>query len=332
MAPRYSLRSGLCSVLAAALLCSIPACAGLLGSDLQASLSSSRRFELELEVTLPDNIDVAAGPVRVWVPVPVSDHAQEVDLLQAPQRVRWSPPDRYGNRFAYLLWDGLGARSLRFVYRIHRHQDDGGMDPGDRTMTRAEAYLVYLADEMLVPSSGPAAEIAYQEMEKVGRDQLPGAVYRRVLQEMDYSTEGEGWGHGSADWAAQHQSGDSTDFVAYFTSALRSQDFAVRSQMGYLLPHHQKAGEITRTHSWAHWFRDEHGWQPVDLLEGELDAGRVDYFAEHLGSNRVGLSCGRDLILDPPQSGDALNFFVRAYAEQGGGEVTVVTRLRYRDL
>src|SRR4029450_3342146 len=66
------------------------------------------------------------------------------------------------------------------------------------------------------------------------------------------------------------------------------------------------------------WYEDATGdWHPVDASEADKDPSRKEYFFGTICCNRVALSRGRDLVLEPPQAGEPLNFFI--YPDVGGG-------------
>jgi hypothetical protein len=54
---------------------------------------------------------------------------------------------------------------------------------------------------------------------------------------------------------------------------------------------------------------------PVDASEAAKDPSRREYFFGAHDENRVEFSRGRDLVLNPPQAGEPLNYFVYPYAE-----------------
>jgi transglutaminase superfamily protein len=306
-------------------------CSTLLSSEQSASRMASRRFEFDFVVTIPENLNTELGPVRIWVPVPVSDGAQTIDILRAPVDTTWSGVDEHGNRIAYLVWQVGGPRELHWTYRVERRQSSGGIETGDRFLTAEQVALLYLDSDNLVPVRGPVVEVADEVLEEVGRDQLPRAMYDRILQDLHYGSDGYA-GHGATEFGLSEGYGDSTDYTAYWISALRSQDFAARFQIGYALPFERGAGQIKQYHAWGHYYDSAQGWVPVDLLNGDLDPDSADYFFGHLGSNQIGMSCGRDLVLSPPQESSKLNYFVAAYAEQAGREISVLTQVAYRDL
>jgi hypothetical protein len=59
---------------------------------------------------------------------------------------------------------------------------------------------------------------------------------------------------------------------------------------------------------------------------------RREYFFGGHTSNRVTLSTGRDILLEPRQAGAPLNYFLNPYAEGDGRPVKAEKAWTYRDL
>jgi len=57
---------------------------------------------------------------------------------------------------------------------------------------------------------------------------------------------------------------------------------------------------------------------PVDISEAWKDQNKKDYFFGANDVNRVQFSMGRDLVLNPAQAGEPLNYFVYPYVEVDG--------------
>ncbi len=309
-----------------------PSCNFILGSEEHVAMSSARTFEFSFEVSVPAEVSENPEPISIWVPVPVSDHAQHVELLQAPEGVSWSTADMHGNRFAHLQWELGMPASMTFTWRIHRMQDFGDPDFGDRHLEEERIMQHYLDADLGVPIRGAAAEIAIEVAAEVEPIELPRALYDRVLTDMRFDTSGSGPGHGSTDWAISEGYGDSTDYQAFFISASRASMIPARFQVGYLLPLERGSGEVQALHSWSHIYLQGTGWFPLDLALADLDPVRVDYFYGHLTTNRVAMSCGRDIQLLPVQAGGGLSFINQPYAEQGGLDVPLQTRVLFQDL
>ncbi|NQU50509.1 MAG: transglutaminase domain-containing protein [Planctomycetes bacterium] len=310
----------------------LPSCGLILGSDEHVAMSSARTFEFSFEVTVPAEVSENPEPIRLWVPVPISDHAQIVELLNAPEGVSWSTPDVHGNRFGYLQWELGMPATMTWTWRVHRMQDLGSPDKGDRFSAEEIVMQNYLDSDLGVPVRGAAAEIAREVAASVEPIDFSRALYDRVLADMRFDTSGSGPGHGSTDWAVSEGYGDSTDYQAFYISASRSNMIAARFQVGYLLPLERGRGDITDVHSWNHIYQQGTGWFPMDLALADQDPIRTDYFYGHLTTNRIGISCGRDIQLDPIQSGGGLSFVQKPYAEQGGLDVPVLVRTHFQDL
>lgn len=309
-----------------------PSCNFVFGSDEHVAMHSARTFEFAFDVTVPAEVSENPEPISIWVPVPVSDHAQHVELLNAPEGVSWSTPDMHGNRFAHLTWELGMPQTMNFTWRVHRLQDFGDPDFGDRFLDEEHIMQHYLDSDLGVPVRGAAAEIAAEVAAEVDRIDLPRALYNRVLADMRFDTSGSGPGHGSTDWAISEGYGDSTDYQAFFISTSRASMIPARFQVGYLLPLDRGSGEVGGLHSWSHIYLQGTGWYPLDLALADLDPARADYFYGHLTTNRVAMSCGRDIQLQPVQAGGALSFIHQPYAEQGGLDVPLEVQVTFQDL
>ncbi|MGA9183575.1 MAG: hypothetical protein WB117_21605, partial [Candidatus Acidiferrales bacterium] len=64
------------------------------------------------------------------------------------------------------------------------------------------------------------------------------------------------------------------------------------------------------------------GWIPIDASEAWKHPEKRDYYFGATDANRVKMSLGRDIRLNPPQKGDPLNYFVYPYAELDGKPFT----------
>ena len=69
---------------------------------------------------------------------------------------------------------------------------------------------------------------------------------------------------------------------------------------------------------------------PKARLANETKYG--NQFVGNYTANRVTLSTGRDLVLEPKQQGEPLNYFLNPYAEADGKSVKTEKTWSYRDL
>lgn len=279
----------------------------------------TRTFVLDYSVELP----AAAPDIVLWVPVPREDGVQRVEILESPAEATLSAPDFHGNRYASIA----APRAARYTwrYRVERRTDHAGATGG-------QASTVYLDADRLVPVDGEAARRAAEATAgQRGAGAISLALYHRVLADMTYRKEGTGWGAGSTDWACRAGYGNCTDFHALFISMARSRAIPARFTIGFSLPPSPAPAEIQGYHCWAHYWDPAAGWTPVDISEADKAPERADFYYGQLDPERLSMTCGRDLILDPPQQGAPLNFLVHAYAEQGGQPLAVRTTIRVAD-
>jgi hypothetical protein len=75
----------------------------------------------------------------------------------------------------------------------------------------------------------------------------------------------------------------------------------------------------------------KNGWIPVDASEAWKHPDKRDYFFGAHHDNRLQLTVGRDIRLDPPQQGDALNYFIYPYAELDGKPFAVESKFSFLD-
>ena len=125
--------------------------------------------------------------------------------------------------------------------------------------------------------------------------------------------------------------GKCTAIFSGFVALVRADGIPAREVFGLRLG---KTGEqdITTWHQgWSEFFLPVYGWVPADpadvlkamLVEKlKLDSPRIvelrDYFWGGVDAYRFQLASGRDLVLNPAQSGNPLNTFGYPYAEVGG--------------
>jgi len=105
----------------------------------------------------------------------------------------------------------------------------------------------------------------------------------------------------------------------------RSQGIPARFEIGFPLPSDKQSSEIAGYHCWAEFFNPQNGWIPVDISEAWKHPEKKDYFFGAYDTNRVQLSVGRDLKLNPEQQGDPLNYFIYPYVEVTGKQYANVS-------
>ena len=101
-------------------------------------------------------------------------------------------------------------------------------------------------------------------------------------------------------------------------SLARAKGIPTRFLIGFPLA--KGGGKSPGYHCWSDFYIDGQGWIPVDISEAWKHPEKRDYFFGAHDVNRMQFSMGRDLRLNPPQEGAALNYFVYPYVEVDGRE------------
>jgi transglutaminase-like putative cysteine protease len=271
--------------------------------------------------------DVPAGEtVRVWFPQAHSDPYQEVRVLSAggDLELKKTRESRFGNEMYYAKSNKAKAGDLQFevVYDVirHEHLTLGINRPHlqNSSLTGRE-NKEFLSPDKLVPVTGLPAELASKVTAgKSSTLDKARAIYDYVFDNMKYDKTGTGWGRGDVLYACDAKKGNCTDFHSLFIAMARSQGIPARFQIGFPLSPDKPSADIAGYHCWAEFFDPQHGWIPVDISEAWKNPVKKDYYFGAHDANRVQLTLGRDLKLNPSQDGEPLNYFVYPYVEIGG--------------
>ncbi len=283
---------------------------------------SSRHFTFRYAFTVQS---VPEGQrVRVWFPAARSDAYQDVKVISATGDLplKQTKESRFGNEIYFAeSWAKSGDLHFAVDYDVVRRERMtlGVYRPRlqDVVLNKKERQLD-LDPDMLVPITGLPAELAAKVTAgKPSPLEKARAIYDYVFDNMSYDKTGTGWGRGDVLYACDAKKGNCTDFHSLFIAMARSQGIPARFEIGFPLPAAKHAADIAGYHCWAEFFEPQHGWVPVDISEAWKNPVKKDYFFGSHDTERVQFSMGRDLRLNPPQSGNALNYFVYPYVEVG---------------
>lgn len=293
-------------------------------SSADTAAATSRRFEFISIVHVPA-VPEGAKELRLWVPLPYEEQYQSITNLkiESPVSYHIDRENEYGNRYAYFVVNADQAKTA-FEIRIsfhaqrleHRVLLDGKSLGRDQP---AIAPVRFLKPDRLVPTDGVIGDLSRQEtagatapLDKARR------LYDYVIATMHYDHDGTGWGRGDAVWACDSKHGNCTDFHSLFIGTARAADIPARFEIGFSLPTNAHEGAITSYHCWAQFYVPSMGWIPIDASEAWKHKELRDYYFGATDANRLKMSLGRDIRLNPPQKGEALNYFVYPYAELDG--------------
>ncbi len=277
-------------------------------------IKGADEFEFLYRATLPEITEAA----RMWIPMPTTDMFQTVEVksIVAPGKRQILEEHEHGNSVLFLTLspeDSGKTVAIRFdVRRLEKGVYEGqAPEPGQ-----------YLEPERLVPADESFRSIAAEVVEgKNGNLERARALYDHVIDRMRYMKYGDGWGKGDAVYACDARTGNCTDFHSYFIALTRAVGIPARFAIGAAIPSERNSGGIDGYHCWAEFHTDGRWW-PVDISEGDKCSGLPTYYSTYYfgrhPANRIELSRGRDLVLEPGPASGPINFLAYPVFEIAG--------------
>lgn len=298
--------------------------------------NASRRFRFFYRGTLKSL--PAGSSVRVWLPLAQSNDDQKVNELkwQLPVEGEIKQDRVYGNSMLYFEYSPLEEIDMPFSveFDVTRKEVNALLTNSMEVLSK-ELRQRYLAADRLVPVDGPPIQL----LDGVvwAGDVMGNArkIYDRVDIHMTYDKSVPGYGNGDVLWACDSKTGNCTDFHSMFISLARNKGIPARFEIGFPLPDEKGSGVIGGYHCWASFLADGKGWIPVDISEADKHPELKDYYFGNLTPNRISFTVGRDINLEPKQSGEALNYFVYPYVEVDGepwSSEKIETKYSFEDL
>lgn len=276
-------------------------------------------FEYRVELGSIEAGDEQRG--RLWLPMPADTRDQQVlsVVVESPLPHR-EQRDALGNRIAYIEWEGKAPQGeISFRYTVKRMPSSGM--PTAAVSASYDEPGRYLQPTRKIPLDGVIAQLGAQQARGRSSDAAKiRAFYDYVYTNLRYAKDGTGWGEGDAIWACTEKYGNCTDFHSLLMGMARSQGIPARFAIGFPIPHDPAEAEIGGYHCWAEAWDRARGWVPMDASEAWKSRQADAYFGK-LPSDRIVFTIGRDLVLEPAQRGDPLNYFIYPYAEVAGQPV-----------
>lgn len=281
-------------------------------------------FEFTYRARFPE----LSGPARLWLPMARSDAYQTVEVVKisAPSEARQLDEREYGNKVLFLkAGPEDSGKTVEIQYRVRRKE---------KSPYPAEGSVLgkYLEPNRQVPSHAAFRDIAEKAIKDKATDLMRArALYDHVIDQVRYARYGSGWGEGNAVYACQAKSGNCTDFHAYFIALARAVNIPARFSIGAAIPSERNDGGIDGYHCWAEFFADGQWW-PVDISEADKNSSLATYYFGHQPANRIELSRGRDLLVEPGPVSGPINFLAFPVLEVEGKPVKAPTEFLFRRL
>lgn len=267
-------------------------------------------FEFTYKATLPE-ID---GASQMWLPLATSDVYQDIEILSidSPGTQNIIEDEVYGNRILHVvLGPGDSGREVVVRYQVERSEkaiyEDRNVDLDQ-----------HLAAERMVPATDEFMAIATSVCEGKDGDLVRArALYDHVIDHLRYAKYGTEYGQGDANFACDSARGNCTDYHSYFIALARSVNIPARFAIGASIPSARDRGGINGYHCWAEFYTDGRWW-PVDISEADKCSKLSTYYFGHHPANRIELSRGRDLRVDPSPKSGPINFLAYPLLEVEG--------------
>ncbi len=303
------------------------------------AVSPARQIEATYIGTI-ELIPKGTHQLDIWIPLPAENSHQSITAINLespfPMSLRHDP--EFGNAYLYarISKPQQEAVTVKVHFRAERLEVNNpsltpiaNWNPTPETMQRVlrADRLVTLSPRILSLSEKITQNLATNEAKA-------RAIYDYVVGYMSYDKTVAGWGKGDTERACDIKKGNCTDFHSLFISLARAAKIPTRFVIGFPLQNPPK-GLIEGYHCWAEFYLAGHGWVPVDTSEASksTDAKRRNYLFANLDPDRIEFTTGRDIRLDPSQSGGPLNYFIYPYAEADGKPLfSTKIQLKYQDL
>lgn len=296
-----------------------------------AAETAERTLKIEYVATVSD-IPESAKNLELWVPVPKSNKHQEIlDVnVESPFTYEITEDGKYGNEMVYVKAENPPEDiEITVSYKAKRYANSEEFGRCSDTVILEHA----LEAQKMIPLGDDVKEMA---LEVVGdeTDVLARALalYGKTYDHLTYDKSGTGWGRGDFYYACEVARGNCSDFHSYFIGLCRNIGIPAYFEIGVSIPPERGEGKTGGYHCWGYFWQGEN-WVPVDISEADKHPELKDFYFGNLDENRVAFTVGRDLVLNPPQNGDPLNFFINPYAEVDGKVHSGVSKeVKYKDL
>lgn len=272
---------------------------------------------------------------QLWVPYPITNNNQTISNIHVSGNYSSSgvyTDSKFQTPILYALWDsGIKHRKLTFSFDVERQEVIRRDFPERETQWDSSDYALYLAPTRLGPIDGKVKKLA--ETITAGQTSVLGkakAIYDWTCENTYRNPETRGCGTGNVYKLLKEPGGKCADISSIYVALARAAGVPAREVFGIRLGKKALEDISTWQHCWAEFYLPGYGWVPVDpadvrkmMLTQNLvlsDAKTAEYRKYYWGGidpYRIKLGEGRDLSLNPPQSGPSVNYLMYPFAQVG---------------
>ena len=301
-----------------------------------ADIPQSRLVDFDYEFLIED-IPVQARELRVWLPyLPETPYQEIQEVNIEPQETANVSYDKtYHNKILSYMITPPQNSSWKFNvrYRVKRSEYSNKHAPS-RSLSREEDLRKYLQADRLVTQSSNVKTMAQKITHgKITTMDKARAIYDYVFKNVSYDKTIPGWGNGDTERVCLLKAGNCTDFHSLFISLARTSGIPAKFVMGVPLANDKKEGVIPGYHCWAEFYDEQLGWVPVDISEAWKNKSKYEYYFGTIGADRLEISVGRDIVLEPNTNTEPLNYFLYPYVEVDGKKfLQIKTSFLFKDV
>jgi transglutaminase-like putative cysteine protease len=305
---------------------------------------ASKQGTISMNFTI--RTDNTTETARLWIPYPVSNKYQEISNYHINGNYDFSGiyrETKSGTMILYAEWknpEKFPQMNLSFhIKREERIKKDFTKSSDDLPID----VQPYLSATSLGPTDGIVKDIAEEVIgNNISILTKAIAIYDYLIEHGERNPNLSFCGDGDVCTLLSNLRGKCADFSSVFVALSRSVGIPSREIFGTRM---SKEGDITGSyHCHAEFYLPSYGWIPVDpsdvaklMLIENLDlydekvVDARDYFFGIQSETYIDLSMGRDIILNPNQDGEPLNYFMYPYAEVDGDVLDYISQeyLRY---
>lgn len=304
-------------------------------SGIAIAKSHSGTINMSVDLSSHDTKDAA----ELWLPYPVSDKDQDITEIKISGDYAASAvyaDSTYSTPMLYARWEkGSASRKLNFSFKAKRNElirrdfpaGEAAWDPAD--------YAPYLQATKLGPVDGEIGKLASKiTTGKKTVLEKARAVYDWTCENTFRDPKTRGCGTGDVCELLKSPGGKCADIHSVFVALARAAGVPAREVFGIRMGKKEREDVTTWQHCWAEFYLPGYEWVPVDAadvrkamltenlkLDDARTAGYRAYFWGGIDPYRVKLSTGRDLALNPRQSGGTVNYLMYPFAQIGGKTV-----------
>jgi transglutaminase-like putative cysteine protease len=274
--------------------------------------------------------------VKLWIPYPISNAEQLISQLEWNGNYAEAAvytERTFGVPMLYVRWpEGIKQRHLTFTFHAERQEQIRREFPQTESAYDPHDFALYLAPTTLGPVTGDVKKLADEiTAGKTGIHEKAQAVYEWTVENTYRDPETRGCGLGDVTSLLRRPGGKCADISSIYVALARAAGVPTREILG-IRTGKKSTQDVTKwQHCWAEFFLPGYGWVPVDpadvrkaMLKQKLKlndpkvAELREYYWGGVDQYRIRLSEGRDLELNPPQHGPAINYLMYPFAQVGG--------------